>query len=335
MAPEVREAAAGQPDLVRRQVGAAHALASAPQQLPLIGPFGYALTVDVEEWYHTCLVPDLVDPARRRPQVEELDRLLPALLASLAGAGRQATFFVLGEVAARLPGRIREIAAAGHEVASHGYLHLRAGDRAPAAFRADLARSRGLLADLLGTEILGYRAPEWSLRHPSHPLLPLVAEAGFAYDSSLVPSLGSGRRSNPWQPTRLLWSDAREILEVPPLVWGGRLQLPVCGWTGRLVTPWAVLRAASATAARGGLPLMTVHPWEVGGTVTPGELHGLARFLHEAGRSGFPPRFAALLAAAPWTSIRQALGGAALPVVAETRSMDDATGSPTRPLGSL
>src|SRR5215207_2446271 len=99
--------------------------------------FGCALTVDVEEWYHTCLVPGYVRPECRPPLDEELDRLLPELLATLAEAGSKATFFVLGEVAERLPGRVREIAAAGHEVASHGYIHLRASDRSPPDFSRD------------------------------------------------------------------------------------------------------------------------------------------------------------------------------------------------------
>ncbi|MGH9360578.1 MAG: polysaccharide deacetylase family protein, partial [Thermoanaerobaculia bacterium] len=96
---------------------------SPPRVEFLRGRFGCAMTVDVEEWYHTCLAPRYVRPERRPALPEELDRLLPELLLRFAEAGCRGTFFVLGEVAERLPGRVREIAAAGHEVASHGYLH--------------------------------------------------------------------------------------------------------------------------------------------------------------------------------------------------------------------
>src|SRR4051794_9758201 len=109
-----------------------------PLVAPLRGRFGFALTVDVEEWYHTCLVPSYVRPEGRPALVNELDRLLPELLEMLARSGRSATFFVLGEVAERLPRRVREIAAAGHEVASHGHHHLRASDRTPEQFAADV-----------------------------------------------------------------------------------------------------------------------------------------------------------------------------------------------------
>src|SRR5690242_2999084 len=122
----------------------------APRISRLQGPFGFALTVDVEEWYHTCLVPDYVQPENRPDLSEELDWLLPELLEMLDDAGSTATFFVLGEVAERLPRRIREIAAAGHEIASHGYLHLRACERAVHAFRRDIERSKRILEDLIG-----------------------------------------------------------------------------------------------------------------------------------------------------------------------------------------
>src|SRR6202043_4189055 len=85
------------------------------------GAFGCALTVDVEEWYPNCLVPSYVQPRLRPDLPVELDRLLPELLGLLAEAGCRATFFVLGEVAERLPRRGREPARAGPEGPSPGF----------------------------------------------------------------------------------------------------------------------------------------------------------------------------------------------------------------------
>jgi peptidoglycan/xylan/chitin deacetylase (PgdA/CDA1 family) len=283
----------------------------APRVARLPGPFGFALTIDVEEWYHTCLVPDYVHPEDRPPLPNELDWLLPELLRSLDEAGCTATFFVLGEVAERLPRRIREIAAAGHEVASHGYLHLRACERPPAAFRADVERSKDLLEDLLGEPVLGFRAPEWSLRSLGSSRLPLVAEMGFLYDSSLTPSPLAGSTKNPPFASRLCWPGSRrgsELLEFPPLTFRGPLRLPAGSWTGRLVNPERLVRAVLDHAAEGGLAVAVVHPWEVSGRPTPGRLSGLAKFIHETGRLGFAPRFGELLRAIPWTSVRAAAG---------------------------
>lgn len=279
----------------------------APRVARLGGRFGCALTVDVEEWYHTCLVPGYVNPEDRPPLRQELDWLLPELLDMLSGAGCTATFFVLGEVAERMPRRVREIAEAGHEIGSHGYLHLRATDRSPRAFAADLRRSKALLEDLVGGPVLGFRAPEWSLRSLGNARLPLVAEAGFLYDSSLAPCAFSGRPTNPRFASRLHWR-SRQLLEFPPLTFGGVLRLPAGSWTGRLASPETLVLAAIDHRDEGGLPVAVVHPWEVSGRPTPGRLTGLAWFVHETGRLGFAQRFRELLRTLPWESVSEAAG---------------------------
>lgn len=281
-----------------------------PRVTRLEGRFACALTVDVEEWYHTCLVPGYVQPELRPRLPNELDRLIPELLQTLADHGCTATFFVLGEAAERLPRRVREIAEAGHEVASHGYLHLRACDRSPDAFLRDLRRSKELLEDTVGKKVLGFRAPEWSLRSLASACLPLVAEAGFVYDSSLAPYPLSGRPGNPKFASRLSWRNERceeaELLEFPPLTFGGPLRIPAGSWTGRLANPWRLVHAAVDHLADGGLPVVVVHPWEISGRPTPGPLTGLARFVHETGRSGFDERFRQLLRGISWRSLRSA-----------------------------
>lgn len=285
--------------------------AEAPRVARLKGPFGCALTVDVEEWYHTCLVPEYVNPEERPALTEELDWLLPELLAMLAEARCTATFFVLGEVAARLPRRVREIVAAGHEVGSHGYLHLRACERSVEAFQRDIERSKAALEDVTGEAVLGFRAPEWSLRSLGSSRLPAVAKAGFLYDSSLTPCSWVGRPGNPRFASNLRWSGpgpAAGLLEFPPLTFAGPLRLPAGSWTGRLVNPQRLVSAARAHAAEGGLPVAVVHPWEVSGRPTPGRLRGLARFIHETGRTGFEERFREQLRGVRWTTLRAAAG---------------------------
>ena len=288
------------------------------------GAFGCALTVDVEEWYHNCLVPSYVQP-RLRPELPvELDRLLPELLGVLAEAGCRATFFVLGEVAERLPRRVRELARAGHEVASHGFHHLRACERPAAEFARDIRRSKALLEDLLGERVRGFRAPEWSLRTLRSPLLPLVAAAGFDYDSSLVPYSLSGRRANPVFASRLRWelpqtvasaamtagpaAASLELLELPVFTFGGVARIPAGSWTGRLVDPARLVAAAERHLRRGGLPVAVAHPWEISDRPTPGPLSGLARFVHETGRAGYLPKFRQILAGIRWRTLAEAAG---------------------------
>jgi hypothetical protein len=248
--------------------------------------------VDVEEWYHSCWVPEYVDPERRPPLAEELDRLLPELLDLFSRLELRATFFVLGEVAERLPWRVRQVAEAGHEIACHGRLHLRADDRSPAAFRADVQRARATLEEITGRPVVGFRAPEWSFRTAANPRLRAIAELGFGYDSSLMPSPGAGSRANPRQPVALAWPDGARILELPPLVWGGALGLPANGWCARCAPPSWLRHAAT----RAPFALLVVHPWELVDRPVPGLYMGFARFFHDAGRRGWGERFARVVA---------------------------------------
>lgn len=249
-----------------------------------------------------------MQPDRRPRLVDELDRLLPETLALLAEKGVHATFFVLGEVARRLPGRVRELAAAGHEVASHGELHLRVERWAPRTFVRLARDTRSLLEDLSGSAVLGFRAPEWSMRHPGNPRLRGLIDAGFRYDSSVASSWGSGRRANPRFPHELHWPDGGRLAEFPPLTWGGPARLPACGWTGRVVPIAWIATAARAEARLGGIPVMTFHPWELVDRPAPGEMPGLPRLFHDAGRAGYRTRLGRLLGELPWRPLAE-VGG--------------------------
>ena len=281
---------------------------SPPDLRPLVARFGPALSVDVEEWYHNCWVPEYVDPGARPRLPEELDWLLPQLAEEFARSGATATFFVLGEVGVRIASRLRELAAAGHEIACHSFHHWRANSLDPERFRAEIARAKAVLEDAVGGEIRGFRAPEWSLREVGNPRLRIVAEAGFRYDSSLVPAAFAGSSANPDRPVTLSWPGGAHLLEIQPLTWGGRLRLPAGGWCGRAAAPRWILGAARRELRRGGLPLLVVHPWELAGRAVPGFRTGFARFFHEAGRAGFPERFRTTLASLPWRTISSAAG---------------------------
>ncbi|MGE0639169.1 MAG: polysaccharide deacetylase family protein [Thermoanaerobaculia bacterium] len=264
-----------------------------------------ALSVDVEEWYHNCWVPEYNDPGPRPGLPDELDILLPRLVEELAVCRARATFFVLGELADRIAGRLRELVTAGHEIACHGWHHTRANELAPDEFLRQIRDSKRRLEDLTGAPVHGFRAPEWSLRTATNPRLRLVAEAGFAYDSSLVASPLAGSSRNPERPTRLRWGNGASLVEVPPLTWGGPLRLPAGGWCGRTAAPGWILSAIRRAGRRGALPLLVVHPWELVDRPCPGLFTGFARFFHDCGRRGFVDRFRSLLAATTWAPIAE------------------------------
>jgi polysaccharide deacetylase family protein (PEP-CTERM system associated) len=110
----------------------------------------------------------------------------------------KATFFVLGWLADRYPDIVRQVAERGHEIASKGYYHRSIHEMTPAEFREDLARAREALEKAGGTRVLGYRmAHEWFTPHDLWAL-DVLAEEGYAYDSSIAPILNRFRKE-PWR----------------------------------------------------------------------------------------------------------------------------------------
>ncbi len=141
----------------------------------------------------------------------------------------RATFFVLGWVADAMPEVVREIARRGHEIASGGYRHRTIRQMSPAEFREDLQRSREALERAAGPRVLGHRVPHF-LRPCDLWALDVVAEEGYAYDSSVRP-FGRHFASEPWR--RVIHRHAaggRILWEVPPSSWQlGGLALPLAG----------------------------------------------------------------------------------------------------------
>jgi len=99
----------------------------------------------------------------------------------------RATFFVLGWVAERYPSLVKEIQARGHEVACHGYAHQCIFNQTEEEFREDVRKAKGILEDLIGTQVIGYRAPTCSITRDTLWALPILYELGFRYDSSIFP----------------------------------------------------------------------------------------------------------------------------------------------------
>jgi polysaccharide deacetylase family protein (PEP-CTERM system associated) len=191
-----------------------------------------------------------------------------SLLDLLDEAGVRATFFVLGWVAEREPGLVRDIAARGHEVGSHGYSHRFVYDQSPDEFRSETVRTRKMLQDASGQPVLGYRAASFSIVRASLWALDILAEAGFGYDSSVFPVVHD-RYGIPGAPRGIhVYRTASNagFVEFPPsTVAYGRIVLPVAGGgylrlLPALVSRWAIRRVNG----RDRMPaLVYVHPWEI------------------------------------------------------------------------
>jgi polysaccharide deacetylase family protein (PEP-CTERM system associated) len=244
-------------------------------------PLLNAITVDLEEWFHIFDVPRYRDPAgwdALEPRIEETTR---AVLSLLAAHGARATFFVLGWIARRHPRLVRTIADEGHEVASHGYFHVRAFDADRAGVRRDIEASIDAIGEATGARPRGYRAPEWSIIRATAWMWELLAELGFEYSSSTVPLTGMGDRALPHVPHRVE-TRAGPIVELPVSTmrafWEG---LPYSGGLPLRCAPyWYIVEKLRFENRRGIPGMVYVHPWELDRAHPPMELSAGRRFMH-------------------------------------------------------
>jgi polysaccharide deacetylase family protein (PEP-CTERM system associated) len=226
----------------------------------------HAMTVDVEDYFQVAALarafpPDTWESVSRRV-VPSTQRLLELF----ERRGVKATFFILGWVAEREPALVREIAAAGHEIACHGYSHQLVYEQSPDVFRTETLRARDILQDTLGQSVHGYRAASYSITRSSFWALDILAEAGFTWDSSIFPIRHDryGVPSSPTRPYRLVTGRGRELTEIPlttATVLGQRL--PAAGGGYFRLYPYALSRALFAAAAHEGAGIFYLHPWEV------------------------------------------------------------------------
>ena len=263
------------------------------------------LSIDVEDWFHVENLRPSIPRAswdERQPRVERnVDRLLE--LMNAAGPVH-ATFFLLGWVADRYPDMVRRIAAAGHEVASHGYGHELLTSLEPEAFREDVRRSKTLLEDLVSAPVRGYRAPSFSITDWA---IPILREEGLLYDSSVFATVAHDRYGRlagvrPDDPVVELAPGFFEIAVSCLTV--GSVGLPWGGGGYFRLMPYPLFRRGVAHIRRRRPYVFYLHPWEI----DPGQprvdgLRRTHRFRHYVGLDRCEARFAKLLADFRWSTM--------------------------------
>jgi polysaccharide deacetylase family protein (PEP-CTERM system associated) len=226
------------------------------------------LSFDVEEHDRIESAAGLECPAALKLEyARRMEASTRWLLDRLAAADAKATFFVVGQIAKTHPALVRDIQAAGHEVASHGWDHQRVHHFTPFTFRDDLIRSKEALEDVTGAPVVGYRAPTFSVVRQTAWAVDVLADLGFRYDSSIFP-VRHDRYGVPDAPREPFWVAGRsaEILELPlaTLRWLGQ-NLPVAGGGYFRLFPLAVLEAGVRQLRRQTSPAVATlyfHPWE-------------------------------------------------------------------------
>ena len=146
-----------------------------------------ALTIDLEDYYHVSAFQHQVSQEDWKERPSRVGQSTERLLDWLDAAGCKATFFTLGWVAEWHPEVVRLVAERGHEIACHSLRHRTVYEMEPAEFREDTSQAKKLLEDISGKEVLGYRAPSFSITEKAFWAFEVLCELGFAYDSSVFP----------------------------------------------------------------------------------------------------------------------------------------------------
>jgi polysaccharide deacetylase family protein (PEP-CTERM system associated) len=282
---------------------------SRPPRAPL-----HALTFDVEEHFQV----NAFDSTERRDgwerEASRVERSTEKLLALCERHRYRATFFVLGWVAERHAKLVERIAAAGHEVASHGYGHELVTKLSPEAFREDVRKAKKILEDVTGAPITGYRAPTFTIMPATAWALEILVQEGYCWDSSVVPVVHDVYGWPGADPhLHRIDTPSGPLVELPPATAGLLgVRLAIGGGGHFRIYPYPLVRALyRRIEAKGERVVFYLHPWEV----DPGQprMAGgrLSRFRHYHNLARVEDRLERLFDDFRFGSVREVL--AALP----------------------
>lgn len=259
------------------------------------------LSFDIEDWFQVenlkgAISADSWDRCDLRV-VENTRRILRILERS----DTKATFFILGWIAERCAGLVEEIAAAGHEIASHGYSHELIYKLDASAFTRDLGRSKSVIEAITGRPVRGYRAPSFSLTPETGWALDVLRELDFSYDSSVFPTSFHDRYGFKGS-SRFPFRHRNGLVELPlSTVRIRRFNLPAAGGGYFRLFPYILFRHLGLSINREGKPMIFyLHPWEL----DPGQprlpIRRDYRFRHYVNLDRTEPRLERLLKEFPF-----------------------------------
>lgn len=262
-----------------------------------------AMSIDVEDYFQVAALEPQIGRQRWKEWELRVQGSTERALAMFDDAGVKATFFTLGWVAEQCPSLVRQIVDNGHELASHGYEHMRATMQTRDEFRADVRRTKALLEDMSGVAVRGYRAPSYSIGRDNLWALDELAEAGYEYSSSVNP-IAHDLYGMPEAPRFAFRDTDSGLLEIPVTTVHLAGRNWPCGGGGFFrLFPYALYRRGVAHVNRVDRQpaLFYFHPWELdpGQPRVPG-LSARSRFRHYLNLKRMAPRLARLLRDFNW-----------------------------------
>jgi polysaccharide deacetylase family protein (PEP-CTERM system associated) len=283
-----------------------------------------ALSVDVEDWFQVSNFDDIVARETWDSLPSRVERNTRRLLDLFDSKGAKGTFFVLGWIAERFPHLVREIRERGHDLASHGFGHELVWRQSPEAFASDLQRARRAIESATGVTPRGYRAPSFSIDRRSFWAFEVLANQGYAYDSSVFPVRHPryGVPDFPRTPTRLVTRQGKILAEFPLTTWRIlRRNVGAAGGGYLRILPLSLLeRAFDAMNDQGEPACLYVHPWEIDPDQPRVRVKGLGAFTHYTNLDKTEQRLRRLLSRSSFAPIEQCLQSSP-GIAAEPRSV--------------
>jgi polysaccharide deacetylase family protein (PEP-CTERM system associated) len=223
-------------------------------------------SVDVEDWFHILDVPSAPKLDRWNELESRVEKSTHTLLDLFDRKNVKSTLFVLGWVAERFPELVKECARRGHEIASHGYAHELVFEIGQKRFEEDIKRGKGVLEGIAGQEVLGYRAPGFSLTADTPWFYESLVKAGFKYDSSLFPAdRNHGGIANAEAMPHHVETESGSIMEFP-ISMASVLGKPMYFFGGGYLRffPYQLIRSKARQVLRENRPVVYyLHPREV------------------------------------------------------------------------
>ncbi len=286
--------------------------------MPATAPILNALSFDIEDWFHIVGIEALSKPESWPGLPTLAVERTRFILKVLDEHKTRATFFILGWIADRYPEIVREIAAAGHEIASHGHMHLPVYSQTREQFRDDVRRSLDAIGRGYTGPVRGYRAPSFSITPGTEWAFDTIAELGFAYDASLFPGKrGHGGYPCPEEPHVLRAPSGAALRELPMSVARfGPLRMAYSGGGYMRLLPLPLIRRGIAQSHAGGRPCVTyLHPRDFAPDGPRAPMPMARRFKSYVGLGTTERKLRALLGLYRWGTcadvLEQSLGAAA------------------------
>lgn len=268
-----------------------------------------AMTVDVEDYFQVSAVEPYISSSDWDDLPHRVEANTQRILDLFDAYKVKATFFTLGWVAERYPNLIRRVVQDGHELACHGYRHIRVTQQSPEQFREDIRVSKQILEDLAGQAVIGYRAASYSIGANNLWALEILQDEGFIYSSSIYP-VRHDLYGMPGAPRFAYRPDnAPDLLEIPITTLRIFDRNWPCGGGGffRLypyaVSKWAYQRLNDTEMQSG---IFYFHPWEIDPEQPrQANLPAKARFRHYLNLDKVAGRLERLLSDFEWNTMQK------------------------------